>query len=165
MQETNMLTIVKLFGRDVDLDGSWIDTIQLQVDDCEQDANKTATAHPRWQSYLAWFSVLMRQALELRASTIYLRRGRDGGHFSQFLYVPGEESETGARWIELLPMTWTPGAVRAVRALASMLPWSKRGVIRYVYRGERREAKCAVLKPAEIEVYFNQERPELPARL
>jgi hypothetical protein len=51
--------------------------------------------------------------------------------------------------------------IRAVRLIACMMPWSRKGWIHYRFQGKRSKARCVQESPDDLVIYFGADRPAL----
>lgn len=153
-----MFGVFQLLGRPVDLDVSWVSQVHFEVMSPDEDKPE-----PTWDSCFLWFAALFRFTLESGATVVWLRHEREADAESLFqaVFVPRDGNSQGGEWLELVPMHWSSRGMRAVRMIALMMPWSKRGKIRYRYKGKWAKARCIEESPDDLVVYCTADRPAL----
>ena len=159
-----MFGSLQLLNQAMDLDAPWVNEVQFELAmPNESESVVEDEGAPSWDRCLVWFTALLRFTLESRGTVVRLRRDREGECLCQFVFVPPDRNDKDGEWLECVPMPWSPrdSGMRAVRMIAFMMPWSKRGTIRYRYKGKWAKARCVQESPDDLAIYFASDRPIL----
>jgi hypothetical protein len=160
-----MFGLSRLWRYGLDLDADWVAQIEFDlVSDEELRAQwRESSSAPDWRMCLAWIASLLFQSLRNRATVVHLLRDRAVPCLRQLAWGPGTVPECEREWYELAPLRpeFMDSSFRAVRLIACMMLWSKKGWIRYRYGGKWGKALCVQESPDDLVIYFGADRPAL----
>lgn len=158
-----MLSDLNLLSWDLDLDGQWVTEQEFDRIPGELFRNWESGRSRKldWRTFLAWFSPLMRATVESQATALHLLADHEAACLRQLVFVPLDRAGAQHVWKELIPMPrmMLHDGMRLVRLVAFMMPWGRRGTIRYLYQGTWRKATCVQESPDDLVIYLGPNRP------
>lgn len=159
-----MLDWLPSLRSELNLDSPWVAEQEFEtLSDEELEPLPECEREPTWQCCLAWFMPFVKCALDAKAKALHLRSDHQDNCLLQFIYAPKPGHDRHYEWFELLTMPWPllSAGSKTVRRLAWMMPWSKRGIIRYRYNGKRAKAYCVQESVDDLVIYFAEDRPAI----
>jgi hypothetical protein len=160
-----MFGLLNLWCTFVDLDADWVAQVEFElISDKELRAALREGGPPAdWRTCSAWFAPLLLHSLRNGATALHLLRDRRELCLRQLVWGSRTVPEDEREWYELLPMPrpLMDRGIRAVRLIACMMPWSRKGWIHYRFQGKRSKARCVQEAPDDLVIYFSADRPAL----
>ncbi len=169
-----MFRLLKLLSHRLDLDEEWVASQEFQkiMPGNLQSFGRHLDQQTDEYTYLAWIAPVLWHSLNSGATAFHLLRDHQDNCLRQLIWVPYDEQGEWTQfkeqmdpyeWSELVPMNWTriDTGIKVVRMIATMMPWSKRGVIHYRYKGKWARARCVQESKDDLVIYFAEDRPAI----
>lgn len=146
-----MFGLLNLFSLRIDLDSSWINSIDFEAIAEGSAVGIDDSVRVSWKNYFAWYAVLLKQALDLQASAVVIQQSKIAIELLQFMCLE-MDARGESSWHECASM-WgarSQSGVWAARLIAGILPCRRHGAIKYVRSGVTYQAPCFFDPPGTV---------------